>query len=109
MYCPECHSEFIQGVESCPDCNVSLIDHLPEIKPLEEIIWKTLHQFPSKTHADMAAEILGKSQIPYYIKSEWFASAYQLTGPSALGATATIYVPEEDLKRALTTLENIID
>ncbi len=109
MYCPECHSEFFQGVDLCPDCKVTLITQLPTEKKLEEIDWVPLHEFPSKTHADMAVEILIKHQISNYIKSELFSSALQLSGPSAIGNSAVIFVPKEQLDRAKQLLENIID
>ena len=33
MYCPECRSEFVEGVASCAACEVSLVAELPELDP----------------------------------------------------------------------------
>ena len=35
MYCPECRSEYRPGFIRCNDCDVELVDHLPEPAPAE--------------------------------------------------------------------------
>jgi hypothetical protein len=30
MFCPKCRYEYIQGVYKCPECEVDLVDQLPE-------------------------------------------------------------------------------
>ena len=40
-YCPECRSEYEDGVEKCADCNVALVDTMPEPEPESSIV--TVH------------------------------------------------------------------
>jgi hypothetical protein len=30
MFCPNCHTEFLEGVEECSDCHIQLVESLPE-------------------------------------------------------------------------------
>ena len=37
MYCPKCKAEYVEGVNICPDCGVSLVDELaPKERPSPE-------------------------------------------------------------------------
>lgn len=31
-YCPSCKYEYVPGIKTCPDCNIDLVDVLPEEK-----------------------------------------------------------------------------
>ena len=65
MYCPKCNTEYIEKIDTCADCHVALVPALLEEEPLEEKYWVKLHEFPSKTHAEMAGEILRKKRAAF--------------------------------------------
>ncbi len=34
-FCPSCKTEYIAGIAQCSDCNLALVDHLPEEQSIE--------------------------------------------------------------------------
>jgi len=108
MYCPNCHTEYIEKIDTCADCHIPLVLRLPEEEELLEKKWVELHEFSSKTHAEMAGEILKKAGLNYYIKSNWLSSALQITGPSTPGNNAVIFMPEEEIKEAAALIAALV-
>ena len=50
--------------------------------------------------ADMAAELLDQHSIPYYLKMDWFSSAFNVEATSLSGQMVRIFVPEEHMNKA---------
>ncbi|MEN6582357.1 MAG: hypothetical protein ABFD54_07890 [Armatimonadota bacterium] len=61
-YCPECRYEYRPGFTTCPDCNVELVDELPEEQHSEsEATWGdlvTVETFPYDAQAQAARLLL---------------------------------------------------
>ena len=109
MVCPNCHAEYLEGIEVCADCKVSLVDTEPFELPLQEIIWVKLRSVPGQIYAEMVAEVLQSKNIPNYIKSDdWAGSAFGITAVNLSGGNVTIYVPENHKKEADEILSEIL-
>ena len=108
-YCPSCKAEYINSVNSCPDCGESLVEQLLQTGKLTEFKWTPLHSVPGKAYAQMVTEILDKEEIPNYIKSDAVSTAYLIGGAGSIGGTSVIYVPEEYQSRAEEILTQLLD
>jgi hypothetical protein len=98
MYCPECVSEYVEGVTKCPDCGVALIDELPPGKsrdrePGEEtgIIYAPLVRTFSPKDIALINSVLGGTEINYYIRGEGLTHLRPMADPAIL-------MVEEDLQ-----------
>jgi len=108
MYCPKCHTQYVEDVKECFDCKIPLIDELPDEKPIEKVKWVALPPVKGDIYADMVEEVLQKRNIPHFTKSDWFTTAYQLSGANYLGARSVIFVPEENHDEAAQIAEEMM-
>lgn len=108
MICPECHAEYLDHINKCGDCNVALVDACILDLPIPEMTWVSLPPFGGKVYADMAAEILDKNEIPYYLKMDWTSSAFSIASATLPGETVRIFVPETHQKKAENIVQGII-
>lgn len=108
MICPKCHAEYLDHVNECGDCNIKLTDACIIDLPIPKMTWKPLQPFEGKIFADMAAELLDKNLIPYYLKMDWVSSAFNIEATNLPGQTIRIFVPEQHFYKASQLIINII-
>lgn len=109
-FCPRCKTEYIEGVGECSDCNVPLVEELPEAIPEDEDRgnFALLHTFPSIVYAEMVRETLENRGIPCLMKSDMLTSAYGSKGGGVF-SRVRIYVPEERLKECDEIMNQMLD
>ena len=88
-FCPNCHCEYRSGFKRCNDCNVELVDSLPEEtreKPDPgELELVELASFPDLMEAQMIQELLQNNGIESILQSDFNAGAGTYTAsPNAL-------------------------
>ena len=89
MFCPECRSEYVDGVSKCSDCRVALVDELPpeEEPALEEepdIPYTPLVRTYSPKDIALIHSVLGGTGIRYYIRGEGLTHLRPLADPAIL-------------------------
>ena len=84
MFCPDCKSEFIEGITRCPVCEVELVSILP-VEPEPEFVDYT-EVLATYNPADIAfmKSLLDAEEIQYFFKGEHFMYVRPLADPVRL-------------------------
>ena len=109
MYCPSCNDEFIDSITICSDCNITLVENIALNEPLENINWVKVKELPGKVFGEMMGEVLNSAEIPYFLKSDWSASAYNVAPTGLVGSYVQVYVPENFHDKANKLLTDLMD
>tara|TARA_B100001250_G_C19750856_1_gene767675 strand:- start:655 stop:1002 length:348 start_codon:yes stop_codon:yes gene_type:complete len=105
MICPKCHAEYLDHINSCGDCQVSLIDACNLDLPIPRMVWLALDPFDNEIFSDMAAAILDSEKIPYYIKNDSVSSALGVKGTGFPSQVIRIFVPKTEAPKAIKLLK----
>jgi len=109
MYCPSCQAEFIDSITICSDCNIPLVENMALNETLENINWVKVKELPGKVFGEMMGEVLDSAEIPYFLKSDWSASAYNIAPAGLVGSYVQVYVPENFYNKANSLLNELMD
>jgi len=84
MFCPECKSEFIEGIKTCPDCKVDLVQALPAEPKPEFVDYKEVLATYNPADIAFLKSILDAEKISYFFKGEHFMYVRPLADPVRL-------------------------
>jgi hypothetical protein len=75
MICPECKSEFIEGVTFCPDCEIPLVHYIEDDltakdEPKEDYNFVLVYNPISSQEVSLIKMIMERENIPYFIKND---------------------------------------
>ena len=82
MFCPECDSEYIDGIAECKDCGIPLVEVMPERVDAEAINIELVTIFKSGDPAiiPIVKSLLDDAGIEYFLKNEHTQSWLGLGG-----------------------------
>jgi hypothetical protein len=84
MFCPECKSEFIEGITKCPVCDIKLIDELPPDAEPEFSDYKEILATYNSADVAFLKSLLESERISYFFKGEHFMYISPLADPVRL-------------------------
>ncbi|MEC7621434.1 MAG: DUF2007 domain-containing protein [Candidatus Neomarinimicrobiota bacterium] len=77
------------------------------MKSNNEKNWVVIGTYNGNVNAEMAKNILIDNNIPAYIKSDFFGSAYNLNAFDIPTGSVKLYIPEAYKEKALDLLQGI--
>lgn len=80
MFCPDCKSEYVEGIQNCAECETPLVPELPPEEAAEQLQWIEFDEILTTFNAgDIALikSILNAEEISYYFEGE----AFNYVGP----------------------------
>jgi hypothetical protein len=115
-FCPLCKAEYGAGAKRCPDCEVDLLEELPEEADLEDLSGEEdlpeglvlLYTTRNKVYAEFLKETLENSNIPCYMTSSGGVFEEGLGYVTKGKGGYKIYVPEDKLEESLAIREQTV-
>ena len=99
MFCPDCKSEFIDGISRCPVCRVDLVDALPADPEPEFVDYAEVLATYNPADVAFIKSLLDSEGIRYFFKGEHFMYMRPLADPVRLMvATDQVALAREVLK-----------
>lgn len=115
-FCPLCKAEYGAGAKRCPDCEVDLVEELPEEADLEGSGGEEdlpeglvlLYVTRNKVYAEFLKETLENSNIPCYMTSSggFFEQGLGYVAKGKGGYK--IYVPEDKYEESMEIKEQTV-
>ena len=110
MYCPECRAEFREGITICPDCEVPLVEELPDESTDSPEDLVRIFETADVAVLPVIKSVLSAADIPYIVQGDEIMGVIPVGGiglgglsPRGHGLSAAIWVPHDraDEARAL--------
>lgn len=93
MICPRCRAEYVRGITVCADCDIPLVDSLPEREATEKqsVNFREMLITVNAAEIVMVKSLLDDAGINYYIKGGHFAVLRPFADPARLFVSADQY------------------
>lgn len=109
MYCPECGSEYREGVSECADCQVFLTTMPPAEEPHPDVNLVTVMAEDNPVRLALAESLLTDAEIPYIKKADQlqdlFGGGWSGLNPAA--GSALLQVAQEHAEEARALLDDL--
>ncbi|MEO8505319.1 MAG: DUF2007 domain-containing protein [Acidobacteriota bacterium] len=111
MICPNCRSEFREGIERCPDCDLPLVKSLP-VERHDQAPWVEIMETADPSLIPVLRSVLEGAGIPCAIEGEEAVGIFPVgigdTHLAQSGIGARVKVPADRADEALALLESSV-
>ena len=107
-FCPKCGYEYQEGVKTCPDCEIELVDRIP-VEEYRDIRFVPLPNLPGRVYAEMLKGVLDKKGIPCYIRARGITAILQISSTDAVSEGVQLFVPEDRLQECEDLQHRMLD
>ncbi len=103
MFCPKCKAEYRPGYSMCAECQVPLVECLPEEEPVEgqEKNFVKILETSALTDVAMLKSLLDGQGIRYYFQGDTMGVLYPFV------ISTTLMVAEDDVEQTLELLKDV--
>ena len=102
MFCPDCESEFIEGITRCPVCDVALVNALPTAPEPEFVDYVEVLATYNPADVAFIKSLLEGEGIQYFFKGEHFMYMRPLADPVRLMVRADQVETARELVKDVT-------
>lgn len=106
MYCPECRSEYVEGITECAECQVPLVAELPPEETIEYEYedFVTVETYHARHEAELQRSVLEANGIDAVIESDDVGGV----GPAlAFTRGVRLLVHKEDVQKAQEIFQDL--
>ena len=107
-FCPKCRAEYVEKVETCPDCQVSLVQELPPKDEVDYIELVELQRVSDEVSGVMMKGILENNGIDVILRAAtipWYGGIASAWSTYYWGK---ILVPKEELEKSRKILDEYL-
>ena len=101
MFCPKCRAEYREGFTVCADCEIGLVDVIPEVGKPEFVDFKEVLTTYNPGDVAFIKSLLESEGIQYFFKGENFMYVRPLADPVRLMIRA------DQVEEAVELLKNV--
>jgi len=102
MYCPECRAEFRAGITTCPDCEVPLVEELPDESEGSPEDMVRIFETADVAVLPVIKSLLSAADIPHIVQGDEIMGVIPVgkiglggLSPRGHGLSAAIWVPRD--------------
>jgi hypothetical protein len=107
-YCTKCRAEYLEGVEICPDCQLTLVAELPPKDEIEYVALVELEKVPDEISGIMMKGILLNSGIDVVLQSDKISWLDGISDTWSKDYWGQLLVPKEEFEKARKILDEYL-